>query len=148
MEVDIQVHGAAEVTRRLYQFSNRLGDRVILLAVRNGANFLLKKVREAEPKKSGRLRRATRVAKSKIHTSRRDGQIGVYLTISKGKKRDDPRGAWYGRFVEHGYKRGTTQVPGRHFIANTFDRNKETTARLIIADIEQAGIQLAREIGL
>lgn len=162
-EFDIDIQGAAEVTRRLYAFSERLGDRVVLLAIRAGANYMLKKIREAEPVKTGRLRKATKVLTSKIHTRRRDGQVGVYIVVKKGK-RTNPKTALYGRWLENGWipgKQGTTtearqrrqteqahrRIPGQHFVSHTFATTKDTAARIIINGIEQAGGDLVRRIG-
>ena len=164
IDAQIDIRGVKDVIRRLYQFSDRLGDRVTLLALRSGANFMLKKVRQAAPIKTGRLRKAIRVSTSKIHTRRRDGIVGVYITIKKGKKRDDPKGAYYGLFVERGYvagKQGKTlasrierrrifahrKVQGKKFIENTFHANKIPAAELVIANIERAGDQLANQMG-
>lgn len=191
-EFAINIRGAADVTRALYQFSERLGDRVTLLALRSGANFMLKQIRAAAPVKTGRLRRAITVRGSRIHTRRRDGIVGVYISIRSGKNRKDQKGAYYGRFVENGYNRGSkevnvreaislgdisldhvrernlmiranrrngqrtariqhrhggTHVPGRHFVSSTFNSSKTSAAKLIIDNIEQAGRQLANQIG-
>lgn len=147
-EFSVNIHGAAEVTRALYQFSDRLGDRVTLLALRSGANYMLKQIRQAAPVKTGRLKRSIKTSQSKIHTRRRDGVVGVYITVKAGKSRKDPKGAWYGRFIENGYKRknGTT-ITGKRFVSSTFNSSKEAATTLIINNIEQAGQQLARQIG-
>jgi len=116
--VEIDIRGLADVHRALYRFGDQLGNRVTLLALRSGANYLLKKVRAVTPVstkptknfKSGRLRRAITVKTSKLNRPNRNGKIGVFLSINPGKKRDDPKGAWYGKFVEHGYNTGSARV--------------------------------------
>jgi HK97 gp10 family phage protein len=109
-EIEIDIRGIAETQRALYQFSEKLGDRVILRALRAGANSMRKQIRDAAPVKTGRMKRATVVATSKIHRRRRDGVVGVYITVRPGKSRTDPKGAYYARFVEHGFKRGSRQI--------------------------------------
>ncbi|MGZ8916227.1 MAG: HK97-gp10 family putative phage morphogenesis protein [Methylobacter sp.] len=144
--VEIDIRGLAETQRALYQFSERLGDRVTLLALRTGANYMLKKVREAEPVKTGRLKRATVVKNSRINQRRRNGKVGVYITVKPGKKRTDTKGAWYGKFVEIGYKRGSTVITGRHFVKATFEANKQAAIDLTLQAIEEGGQRLLQEI--
>ena len=145
-EFEIDISGVAETQRRLFEFSQKLGDRITRLALRSGANYMLKAIREAAPKRTGRLRRAIVVKNSRIHQRRRNGQVGVYITIRKGKSRKDPKGAPYGTFVESGYKRGKRIVPGRYFVRNTYNRLKRPAAELIIRNIETAGRQLADKL--
>jgi HK97 gp10 family phage protein len=190
-DIEIDIRGIAETQQAIYRFSEKLGDRVTLRALRAGANHMLKQVRAAEPVKTGRMKRATVVATSRIHRRRRDGQVGVYITVRKGKTRDDKRGAYYAGFVEHGYRRGGRQigareairegvttgeehlrrlqnanarrgssrtrvrvryraggaeVPGKHFIRDTFEATKAQSLDIIIGAIEQEGQRLAQEI--
>lgn len=151
-EIEIDVKGIAETQKAISQFSEKLGDRVTRIALRSGANFMLKRIRAAAPKKTGRLRRAT-VVKQTRHTVRRSGKVRVYITIKKGRKRDDKRGAYYGPWVEHGHKaRGSQQgkgrfVSGRHFIKRTYSSTKSISARLIVRNIEQGGKTLLSQIG-
>lgn len=145
-EINIDIRGLAETQRAIYQFSERLGDRVTVLALRTGAKMILQKVRAAAPRKTGRLKRATVVATSRINQRRRNGKVGVYLRVKPGRSRADLKGAWYGKFVENGYKRGQTVVPGRKFVRNTFDANKQAALNLILTAIETGGRQLLGEI--
>lgn len=144
--VEIDIHGLAETQLALYRFSERLGDRVTLLALRAGGKFILQKVRAAEPKKTGRLRRATVLQTSKINRRRVNGKVGVYITVKPGKRRDDPKGAFYAGFIERGYKKGSTVVPGRKFVKNTFEANKQAALDLVLAALEQGGRRLISEI--
>jgi HK97 gp10 family phage protein len=145
--VEIDIHGLAETQRAIYQFSKRLGDRVTLLALRLGANYMLKRIREAEPVKTGRLKRATVVKTSRINKRRRNGKVGVYITVKKGSSRTDLRGAYYAKIVEGGYKKGQTVVPGRKFVSSTFNGNKEQALDITLQAIEQGGQLLIQEIG-
>ena len=145
-DFEIDISGLQETQKAIYDFSNKLGDRVTQMALRSGANFMLKQIRESAPKRTGRLRRALVVKNSRIHQRRRNGNVGVYITIRPGKNRNDPKGAYYGRFVESGYRRGKKQVAGRFFVKNTFNRLKEPSAQLIVKNIETAGQQLADKL--
>jgi HK97 gp10 family phage protein len=108
----LRIQGIAEIQRALFHFNARLGERVTRLAMRKGANYMLKQARLAAPVKSGRLKKAIKVKNSKINTIRKNGNVGVYLTVSSGKNRRDTKGAWYGKFVENGYNTGNTNNTG------------------------------------
>jgi len=142
--VEINIKDLAQTQQKLYDFSAKLGDRVTLLALRAGANYMLKNIRQAEPVKTGRLRRATVVKNSRIHQRRRNGQVGVYITVKAGKTRKDEKGAFYAQFVERGYKRGKTLVPGRKFVKSTFEANKVQAAEIVLQSLELAGERLAQ----
>lgn len=96
----ITVTGLQEVQKTLYAYSQQMGDRVVRGALRQGANYVLKGVREGVPVKTGLLkRRGFRVANSRIHNGRRaSGMVGIYLSLRKGK--GDP---FYGRFQNDGW---------------------------------------------
>jgi HK97 gp10 family phage protein len=131
-DIEIDIRGIAETQQAIYRFSERLGDRVTLLALRAGANYMLKKVRAAEPVKTGRMKRATVVATSKIHRRRRDGVVGVYITVKRGKSRDDQKGAYYAKFVENGFNRGSKQIGTQEAIRRgivTEDQHAEAIRR-------------------
>jgi HK97 gp10 family phage protein len=145
-DFSIDIHGLVETQRAIYEFSQKLGDRVTLLALRAGANFMLKKVRAAEPVKTGRLKRATVVKTSRLNQRRRNGKVGVYLTVKKGKKKDDPKGAYYGYFVEQGYQKGAAVIAGKQFVKNTFNANKNEALTLIVSAIEQGGERLIQQL--
>lgn len=176
MDVEVNISGLAETQRAIYDFSERLGDKVTLLALRLGGNFMLKNIRNAEPKKTGRLRRATVLNKSKINQRRRNGKVGLYIVVKKGKKRDDQKGAYYAGWVEYGHNTGSVSSAenangpgrlardyrfrtltyrragaGRHiqgvkFLRNTFEQNKERSRSIILQAIEDGGRQLVRQI--
>lgn len=112
MTFEAKIKGVAEVKRAIYAYNAKLGERVSRVALRAGANAMLKQIRNASPVKTGRLKRAIKVKNSKINTLRRNGKIGLFITIYPGKKRSDEKGAWYGKFVELGYNKGSKAVTG------------------------------------
>jgi len=146
IETQIDITGLVDTQRAIYALNERLGDKVTVMALRLGANFLLKKVRAEVPVKSGRLKRSIGVKSSRINRRRTNGKVGVYLTVRPGRSRLDSKGAVYGRFVETGYKRGQTEIAGRKFVSSTFAANKQETLNIIIDAIEQGGQRLLQEI--
>ncbi len=141
----INISGLAETQRELYAFSAALGDKVTVLALRAGANFMLKKIREAEPQKTGRLKRATVTKNSRINRRRVNGKVGVYVVVKAGK-RSDPKSALYGQFIERGYKRKDTVVAGKHFVTSTFAAYKGEALSTILTAIDEGGQRLVQNI--
>lgn len=146
----IKITGLREVQAKLYAYSRQLGDRVVLSALRSGANLIRKKIIEAIPDsginvRSGKLLKGFKVARSKIHRGRLStDMIGVYLTLKKGK------GApFYGRFLNDGYtSRGGKKIEGKRFVQKAFNQNKESAARLIVLNASAGADVLARKVGL
>lgn len=101
---EIKVTGLKEVQKALYSFSQKLGDRIVIASLQQGANLVKRAAKNSAPRKSGRLRSAIVVRKSRIHSGRLSGDmIGVYLTIRTGKGKKDPKDGFYGRWQESGW---------------------------------------------
>lgn len=111
-EFELNIRGSRELQRALLDFNARLATRVTRSVLRQGANYMAKNIRSAAPKKTGRLRRAIKVKNSKINTLRTNGKVGFFISVSPGKSRNDPKGAWYGKFQEDGYT-ATGRTKGR-----------------------------------
>lgn len=114
----LTVSGLPEINKALYAYSQQLGDKVVLASLREGAKLVQRQARAAAPRKSGRLARAIVVKTSKLHSAKRGGMLGVYLTIRTGKGKADPKDGFYGRWQEKGWNvRGKTRTaqntPGR-----------------------------------
>lgn len=169
----ITITGLQEVQKALYAYSQQLGDRVVLSALRQGANLVRKAVKNELAAagikvRTGKLQKAWLVARSKIHRGKLStDMIGIYLTLRKGKD-----SAYYGRFLNDGWnshgtrigwskarafavtKRsgrvtsGGRDIPGKHFMQDAFEKNKESALRLIVADAEAGAELLARKVGL
>lgn len=140
----ITITGLKEVQKSLYSYSQQLGDRVVYGALRQGANLMARALRNEVPVHTGKLKKSFIVKRSKIHRGRLStDMIGLFLTIRKGKN-----SAYYGRFINDGWKAGKTKVPGKHFMEKTFEANKESSARLIIRSAESGALLLARKVGL
>jgi len=141
----ITVSGLQEVQRTLYAYSQQMGDRVVRMALRQGANHVLRGIRDGVPVKTGLLkRRGFRVANSRIHNGRRESElIGVYLSLRKGK--GDP---FYGRFQNDGFTVGRTKVPGKGFVQRAFEERKGAAVQLIIQSAEAGAESVKRRLEL
>ena len=141
----ITVSGLREVQKSLYAYSQQMGDRVVRGALRQGANYVLRGIREAVPVKTGLLkRRGFRVANSRIHNGKHSGSmIGLYIGLRK--KKGDP---FYGRFQNDGFTAGSTKVPGKKFVQTAFDQRKSEAVQLIVQSAEAGAEVVKRKVGL
>lgn len=162
----ITVTGLRETQKALYSYSQQLGDRVIRRALRQGANHVLRGIKELVPVKTGLLkRRGFRVSNSKIHNGRiSNDMIGVYLALRKRK--GDP---FYGRFQNDGWvpqgpghalKGGTRRrdeqrarsinrkIPGKQFVQQAFAQRREAAVQIIIRSAEAGAEVVKRKLGL
>ena len=137
-EMIIDVKGLREVNKALYSYSRQLGDKVVLAALRQGANVIAKQLRATLPDgKTHALKKGVRVARSKINNGRKNpGVIGVYIRMKKGTARSDPLDPFYERFLDQGYN---VRGPSRSS-KNTFGRG----GKLSRAVIRAAGLSRGR----
>ena len=143
-ETTITVHGLRDVQKKLYQYSQQLVDKVVLGALRQGANLIKRQAQANAPIKTGKLKRGIRVTRSKIHRGKSSkDMIGVYLSVRKGKN-----GPYYAKFQEDGWKAGKRRIPGKKFIDQAFESKKSEAADLIIKAASASADLLARKIGL
>jgi HK97 gp10 family phage protein len=151
----ITITGLKEIQKSLYSYSQRLGDRVVLGALRQGANLIKREAQANAPVSKngnpklgttpGNLKRGIVVRKSKIHRGKLSSDmIGLYLTI-KSTKKTDP---FYGRFQESGWKAGNRLIPGKKFIDRAFHDKKEEAVALIVKSATSAADLLAAKLGL
>ena len=149
MDVTVKITGLKEAQKALYSYSQQIGDRVVRAALRQGANIVLKQARANAPKRTGALKKALRVANSKINNGRkRNGVIGLYLSIRKGKGRGDAKDAFYGKFVESGWQSGKTKVAGQKFVERAYLSQRENAAKLIAQSAIRGAEIVARQTGL
>src|SRR5574340_25205 len=95
----IKITGLREVQKKLYEYSQRLGDRVVLGALRAGANLMKRTIIAEVPVRTGKLKKGFKISKSKIHRGKMStDMIGVYLTLRTGKN-----APFYGRFINDGW---------------------------------------------
>lgn len=141
----ISFTGLRETEKAIYAYGRQIGDRVVRGALRQGANYVLKGIREAVPVRTGLLRRrGFRVANSRIHNGRAGAAlIGIYITLRKGK--GDP---FYGRFQNDGFTVGTTKVPGKGFVQRTFEARRNAAVDLIVRSAEAGADAIKRNLGL
>jgi HK97 gp10 family phage protein len=175
-DFEIKVTGLKEVQKSLYQYSQQLGDKVVMDALRLGARFMQARAKSNAPKLTGRLRRGIVVKKSKIYNGKRNETLGVFLTLRKGRGRADTKDAFYGRFIEDGWNvrgksrtakgqraeivsrfgsrtgrktlPGNRDIPGIKFMDRAYKTTREQSATIIVQAVERGSEILKSKIGL
>lgn len=168
----IVVRNLDEIQRTLFLMGKRLGNDVVKKSLRQGANVIRDAARNKAPVRTGKLRKNIVVGTSKINTPRKKtGVIGVFIGVNVTGKANNPRNAFYWRFVEDGWntrgvyipgqrptgfgkrsgrktQRGKRDIPGRKYIARAYlsSRNKAVNVTIRAAEIA-AGV-LAKRLGL
>jgi HK97 gp10 family phage protein len=151
---DIEVKGLKEVQKSLYSYSQQLGDKIVIGALRLGASLMRKEIQANAPVYKGKprpyiikgnLKKGFRVSKSRIYSGKTtSGTLGVFVTLKKGDGRSDPKDPFYGRFQNEGF-RGRA---GLKFIDKAYNSKKEAAANLIVAAASAAADSLTKKLGL
>lgn len=147
-DFEIKVTGLRETQKALYDFSQQLGDQVVIKALTNGARIMQRQARAYAPVRTGNLRRGIIVKKSKIYNGKRvANKLGVFLTLRQGK-RYGARDAWYGKFPEGGWTdRAGRKHPGKQFIGRAFAATAQRAASIIVQSAIAGAQVVARRTG-
>lgn len=140
--LEISVHGLAEVKASMKALPPHLSNKIIQRALVAALRPMARQARQNAPKATGRLRRSVIVRRSKIHKP--GGRlVGAFVTVRRGRKRGDLRGAYYAGMVEAGHRtRGGGFVQGVHFMRRAFVQQRQACLRLGIALLD-AGLRSA-----
>ena len=127
----VRLAGARELDAMLKRLPKHLGERVLVNAVRAGAQVVRAEAKARAPVKTGRLR-------ANIIARRAKGR-GAAVTVSVGPSRK----AWYGRLVEF----GTVTTGARPFLRPAFESTKRAAldriGERLGRNIERAAVKLA-----
>jgi HK97 gp10 family phage protein len=117
--------------------------KVLQKAMGPAARLIVNAARSRAPVDTGRMRKAVYATRDR-YNSKKTFEARV-VTVRRGKKRDDPKGAYYWKFIEFGHKAGKTSVPPNPFLRPAFEGNKHTALQSIkenlAIQIEKAAIK-------
>lgn len=140
IETLLDFSGLEDISRDLQLLSGAENNRVLREATRAGANVLKEEVVSRAPVRRGKLRRNVVVLSRR---SRYGGmESGVHIrgvnpdtgNSDNTMKADNPRNAFYWRFVEM----GTVNMPPHPFVRPAFDVRSEQAAQVAIARMNRA----------
>ena len=141
IDISLDFSGLEEISRDLELLSRAENNKVLRDATRAGAEVLKDEVIERAPERTGKLKKNVVVVTQK---SRRRGEIssGVHIrgvnprtgNSDNTMKANNPRNAFYWRFVEM----GTVNMPPHPFIRPAFDVRQEQATEVAIRLMNQA----------
>jgi hypothetical protein len=133
--LDLQVTGGDKVAKMLDKLGKaEQGEfkKAAKKETREGLRAILAAAKAAAPVQTGRLRKAI-----KLRAWRRPGrgEVGNKVFIDPGRKRDDPRGAYYGSMIESGRVVGGRYIAGRYMLTNAYKQGGDAAQRKLSAGI-------------
>nr|WP_113869631.1 HK97-gp10 family putative phage morphogenesis protein [Brenneria salicis]NMN90975.1 HK97 gp10 family phage protein [Brenneria salicis ATCC 15712 = DSM 30166]RBP57330.1 HK97 gp10 family phage protein [Brenneria salicis ATCC 15712 = DSM 30166]RLM28533.1 hypothetical protein BHG07_17240 [Brenneria salicis ATCC 15712 = DSM 30166] len=141
IDFGLDFSGLNDIARDLEKLSRAENNKVLRDATRAGAEVLKEEVIDRAPVRTGKMRKNVVVLTQK---SRRKGEIssGVHIrgvnprtgNSDNTMKADNPRNAFYWRFVEM----GTIKAPAHPFVRPAFDARQEEAANAAITRANRA----------
>ena len=105
--------------------------KVLQKALADGTKVVVKAARPLAPKLTGRLKKAIYATRDRKNS--KPTYEARVVTVRRGKKRDDPRGAFYWWFVEAGTKFQAAQP----FLRPGFETSKRAALEAIITGLKK-----------
>ena len=144
----------SNVIKQLYDYSDKLGNKLALNAVKEGGKYIAQQLANEVPVRKGTLQKNIFIKKSKIKTPRRTGEMSVFVSFRRGKRakiqtkkynflgvtvkrstkvKDAMRLAYYARFVNSGTKFQKAQ----RFVERTNTTHGDRAVQIVIAALEK-----------
>lgn len=141
ISTSLDFSGLADIAKDLETLSRAENNKVLRDATRAGAQVLKEEVENLAPVKTGKMKKNVVVVTQK---GRRRGEItsGVHIRVvnpdtgnsDNTMKADNPRNAFYWRFVEL----GTSSMPAHPFVRPAFDNRQEEATQAALVRMNRA----------
>lgn len=154
MSVTVEVRGLKELRAALLKLPVKMQGAAIYSALNAGAQPIKKDAQARVPVRTGVVKRAIRVSRSKVNKGK-DGLTEVMVNVKKlgrkevrafkaagGKSGANPNDPYYWRFLEF----GTSKMPAKPFLRPAFESNKGRSLEAIRKKLGQAIEHQARKL--
>ncbi|EKP4474663.1 HK97 gp10 family phage protein [Cronobacter dublinensis] len=141
IDINLDFSGLDEIARDLETLSRAENNKVLRDATRAGAEVLREEVIQRAPERTGKMKKNVVILTQK---ARRRGEIssGVHIrgvnprtgNSDNTMKSNNPRNAFYWRFVEL----GTVNMPAHPFVRPAFDTRQEQAAQVAMERMNRA----------
>jgi HK97 gp10 family phage protein len=133
----VEVKGLKELRDALVRkIPIEMQGKVLQKALAPAARLTVNRAKQLVPVATGRMRKA--IYATKDRKSSKPTYEARVITVRRGKKRSDLRGAYYWKFVEFGHKAGKTMVPAQPFIRPAFEATKNAALESIRLNLGKA----------
>ncbi|OKO99378.1 HK97-gp10 family putative phage morphogenesis protein [Xenorhabdus eapokensis] len=140
IDTSLDFSSLQDIARDLEALSRAENNQTLRKAMYAAASLLRDEVRVKAPKRTGKLSR--NIVASNRRTQNGEASAGVYVRGSNAKgtnsdttmKKDDPRNAYYWRFLEN----GTSKMAAQPFIRPAFDAKSDEAAEFAMKRLNQA----------
>lgn len=139
-DVNITWNGP-QIVAELKAFKEDIAVKTVRASTRRIGAYLLKQVKASAPSATGNLIRNLAV-RAKYIRSR--GVVAAKVVINTRGKKNDPKNAFYWRFVEFDHKTRPGEnahqrvIPGQNFIRSTFETAQPQIQSMFYADLQKA----------
>ncbi|ELY4440478.1 HK97 gp10 family phage protein [Cronobacter dublinensis] len=141
IDINLDFSGLDEIAQDLESLSRAENNKVLRDATRAGAEVLREEVIQRAPERTGKMKKNVVILTQK---ARRRGEIssGVHIrgvnprtgNSDNTMKANNPRNAFYWRFVEL----GTVNMPAHPFVRPAFDTRQEQAAQVAMERMNRA----------
>ncbi|ELQ6062882.1 HK97 gp10 family phage protein [Cronobacter sakazakii] len=141
IDINLDFSGLDEIAQDLETLSRAENNKVLRDATRAGAEVLREEVIQRAPERTGKMKKNVVILTQK---ARRRGEIssGVHIrgvnprtgNSDNTMKANNPRNAFYWRFVEL----GTVNMPAHPFVRPAFDTRQEQAAQVAMERMNRA----------
>jgi len=131
ISTSLDFSGLADIAKDLETLSRAENNKVLRDATRAGAQVLKEEVENLAPVKTGKMKKNVVVVTSGVHIRGVNPDTG---NSDNTMKADNPRNAFYWRFVEL----GTSSMPAHPFVRPAFDTRQEEATQVALARMNQA----------
>jgi HK97 gp10 family phage protein len=134
----------AELEENLLKLPEELAQKALGRIARKAMRGMQQKIQDAEPVKTGQLRRGIKMRSKFIGAGVEGGQIVVSIGLQR-KPKDGT--AFYGRFLEFGTSRksGGPRIAARHYMENAFNASAQEVLKDFAKELGDAIEQVARK---
>lgn len=131
--VKAELHGARDIVAAWKDLRDYVSKTALRRAVREAAKIMLSLIHDLAPFRTGRLK-----SNISIRTRVTRETIRARVTINTRGKANDPKNAFYWRFLEQGWKTAKGAIKRFPFVSVAFEGRKQQSAQQVVDEMDKA----------
>lgn len=136
--IDISMPGARDLIQELRALNEDVARKTVRRVIREAGVYILNRLKANTPVFTGKLRFNLDVT---TKWKSRSGILQAKVSVATKGKADDPKNAFYWRFVERGFtvgKKNQRRIEGQEFVQKTQSEIQQPVATMFFRALEQA----------